>query len=81
MFNMPTDRPWKMLMGYGHPGEKEDVLGRALMKCVKAGGWIPVDIEDCPAGMVEDCLLVQVEPGKYMITKKAAGLLYSVYGK
>jgi hypothetical protein len=36
MFNMPTDRPWKMLMGYGHPGEKEDVLGRALMKCVKA---------------------------------------------
>ena len=81
MFTKPEDRPWKMLVGYGDSGEKEDTLGRALITCVNAHAWIPVTIANCPRGMIEDGLLVKTGPDTYMITKKAAGLLYSVYGK
>ncbi len=82
-FERPKVRPWNMLSGTNDCGSKEDLLGQILIKCVEASEWIAIDIapENLPKGIVKDDLLVEVEPGRYMLTKKAVGLLYSIYGK
>ncbi len=79
-FVMPDKHPFGMLQGYQHAAEKESVLAIILRECVQAGDFIPIKTVHEHPTMVSDGLLEEVD-GKYKLTKKAIGLLYSQYAR
>jgi len=76
-FTEPDQHPFDMLRGYQHASEKEHALAAMLCKCIEAGSLgIRHDFTGPIADeMVSDGLLLDG-----VFTKKALGLLYSVYG-
>ena len=83
---MPVEHPWQMLDGLGleHTMESEQVLTWMLIQCIEAGEFRPVETKYRYPQLVKANLLVQVDteiPIKYILTKKAIGLLYGYFGK
>ena len=78
-FKMPEAHPFNMLEGYKRAYEKESVLALILIRCIKAGGIIPVQMAHNHPTMVKDGLLEKVANREYELTEKALGLLYSQY--
>jgi len=87
-FNIPTSLPFGMLGGYEYVPEKGQVLAYILKKCIENGTFESgVETECEHPVMVADGLLKKIwvlgraDKNYYLLTTKALGLLYSVYGK
>ncbi len=81
LFSKPEKHPFGMLRDYDDASQKEGNLMFMLSECIEAGGFGAVETRCSHPAMVRDGLLEEVEDGKYRLTVKAIGLLYSVYGK
>jgi hypothetical protein len=80
-FVEPKSHPFGMLEGYTNASEKEDTLAWILAKSIEMGGFGPVVTNWDHTDMVNDGLLIHLRDKEYTLTKKAKGLLYSVYYK
>lgn len=81
LFSLPDKHPFGMLPGVTHGCEHESVLTYMLTQCVKAGDWIPVEINDFYGTLQREGLVDITEDFKYLLTEKAKGLLYGYYRK
>ncbi len=79
-FNEPEKRPVGMLRGYERAEEKEIILAKFLSEYIEQGSFDAIKPPHKYPTMVTDGLLKETPDG-YLLTKKAIGLLYSVYGK
>ncbi|BAS55309.1 hypothetical protein NIES2135_54120 [Leptolyngbya boryana NIES-2135] len=81
-FEKPTKHPFDMLRGYRNACQKESLLAWMLSQCVEAGEWIAIPCQYQHDDLVKDEILIPTEQECcYRLSKKAKGLLYSVYGK
>jgi hypothetical protein len=80
-FDNPKEHPFGMLQGYVNASEKEDTLAWILAKSIEMGGFGPVVCNWDHTDMVNDGLLIHLKDKEYTLTKKAKGLLYSIYYK
>ena len=81
-FGPVTQHPYGMLEGYQNASEKESTLAFILSEALKAGDLnTAVNTTHNHPDMVGYGLLIEVSEREYRLSKKAIGLLYSVYGK
>jgi hypothetical protein len=80
-FNKPTKHPYGLLDGCKNACEKESWLCWALDQCINAGKWLKFDSNVVNYSLIEDGLLEHTGELQWSLSKKAIGLLYSVYGK
>lgn len=75
-----TKHPFGMLEGYQNASEKESTLAFILSKVLEAGDLnAVVKTNSNHPDMVGCGLLIEVREGEYRLSKKAVGLLYSVW--
>lgn len=75
------EHPYGMLQGYTNASEKETILALLLEYCTSVGDLnASKKFTYFHPTMVEDGLLEETGEKEYRLTKKALGLLYSVYG-
>jgi hypothetical protein len=81
-FGPVTQHPYGMLEGHLNAFEKECTLAFILSEALEAGDLNAV-VKTSPnhPDMVSCGLLIEVREREYRLSKKAIGLLYSVYGK
>jgi len=81
-FGPITKHPFNMLEGYQNASEKENTLAFILSKALEIGSLnAVVKTNSNYPDMVGCGLLIEVREGEYRLSRKAIGLLYSVYGK
>lgn len=80
-FRDPEGHPAGMLDGCSRAFEKESLLTILLSECIKAGDWLPVKVDRRHSSMEEDGLLYYAGHGEYVLSRKAKGLLYAIFGK
>jgi hypothetical protein len=80
-FNKPTSHPYGMLAGYKDAHEQEDYLASMLYDCIEFGDWIVFPSSRIHSQLPANGLMERFGYDGWKLTKKAIGLLYTIYGK